>query len=49
MDWLESIRDLGLLPVETLHAILNEAKQLVKILNASKHTLQRKLNDKDDP
>jgi four helix bundle protein len=49
LDWLETIRDLGLVPQERLSIIPDEAEQLVKILNAAKHTLQQKLNKKDDP
>jgi four helix bundle protein len=49
LDWLESIRDLKLLPLDQLSALLDEAGQLVRILGASKNTLQIQLNKKNPP
>jgi four helix bundle protein len=49
LDWLESIRDLHLSSAEALPNLLDEAEQLVKILGASKHTLQVNLNKKNLP
>jgi four helix bundle protein len=49
LDWLESIRDLKLVQAHQLPELLDEAGQLVRILGASKNTLQIQLNKKNPP
>lgn len=46
VDWLESITDLNLLPHDKLIELMDEGNQIVRILGASKHTLQLRLGKK---
>lgn len=46
VDWLESTADLNLLTKVKLELLLNEGNQLVRILGASKNTLQIQLGKK---
>ncbi len=46
LDWLESIADLELIGNDKIAALMDEARQIVRILGASKNTLQIQLGKK---